>query len=481
MTTPCRPDPPPCLQMSQAEPAALSPLGLGLLVTGQLLTQLDFSIVNVALDRIGTSLATNATGLVLVVACYGVSFATLLGAGGRLGDRYGRKRLFLIGAGGFCLASMLCAVADSLLPMLAGRLLQGLFGALLMPQILATIHATLHGPRHSRAVGVYTAIAGLSVVIGQVLGGWLVSADLFELGWRLGFFVNLPVCVLVVGLGIFFIPETRGSGAPSTDAAGMVLFALLLLCLLVPVSLGANWPALRWLALGLPPAGIALLRVEARREAAGGRPLLPPSLFRAPVVATGFLAEASVTFCYAGYLFVTALCLQSEVGFSPLRSGDGFCGLGVAFFLGSLVSKQLGEHLGNHRTFALGTGLTAAGILATLWGVRALGLSLGVVHVVAASALVGLGNSLMLTSAYRIALAHVPQRHAGEASVALTTVQQGCFALGTAFAGAVYAGLLPSGYAWAYAGSAFSLCALLAIIAGVVVHSRARGNAGRRP
>lgn len=160
MTTPCRPDTPPSLQISQAEPAALSPLGLGILVTGQLLTQLDFSIVNVALDRIGTTLATDATGLVLVVACYGVSFATLIGAGGRLGDRYGRKRLFLIGAAGFCLASLLCGQATGLLPMLAGRLLQGVFGALLMPQILATIHASLHGPRHSSAVGIYTAVPG---------------------------------------------------------------------------------------------------------------------------------------------------------------------------------------------------------------------------------------------------------------------------------------------------------------------------------
>lgn len=259
----------------------------------------------------------------------------------------------------------------------------------------------------------------------------------------------------------------------------MTLFALFLLCLLLPVALGTDWPALRWLALGLPPAGIALWQVEARREAQGGRPLLPPSLLRTPMVATGFLAETAVTFCYAGYLFITALCLQSAVGFSPLRSGDGFCGLGAMFFLGSLVSKPLGERFGNYRLFALGAGLSAAGLLATLWALHAFGSSLSVVHIVTASSLAGLGNAFMLTSAYRIALARVEKHHAGEASVALTTVQQGCFALGTAFAGTIYADLLPSGYVLAYAGSALSLCLLLAIAAGVVTRSGDGGGADR--
>lgn len=454
-------------------PPALSSLGLVILVTGQLLTQLDFSIVNVALDRIGASLGTDATGLVLVVACYGLSFATLLGAGGRLGDRFGRKRLFLIGTTGFCAASMLCGLATDLVTMLAGRLLQGACGALLMPQILATIHATLHGPRHSRAVGIYTAVAGLSVVVGQVLGGWLVSADLFGLGWRLGFFVNLPVCLLVAGLGLAVIPDTRGVGAPQADAWGMVLFALFLVCLLFPVSLGADWPTMRWLAVALPPVGLALWRVEARQEADGGRPLLPPSLLRAPRALIGFLAEAAVTFCYAGYLFVTALCLQSALGFSPAQSGESFIGLGAMFFVGSLVSKRLGERFGDALVFAFGAGLTTAGILVTAGLIRTFGPSLGVAAVIAASALAGLGNAFMLTSAYRIALSHVGKHHAGAASVALTTVQQGCFALGTAFAGAVYAGLLPAGFGPAIAGAALALCALLVIAAIVVTWKRA--------
>lgn len=472
MTTAIQSDTPAIADRPSAPPAPLSPLGMVLLVTGQVLTQLDFSIVNVALDRIGASLGTDATGLVLVVASYGLSFATLLGAGGRLGDRFGRKRLFLIGATGFCLASMLCGLADGLLTMLAGRLLQGACGALLMPQILATIHATLQGPRHSRAVGIYTAVAGLSVIAGQVLGGFLVSADLLGLGWRLGFFVNLPVCLLVVGLGLFVIPDTRGVGTPRADGWGMALFALFLVCLLLPVSLGGSWPALRWLVLALPPIGLTLWRVEARQEAAGGRPLLPPSLLRAPRALVGFLAEAAVTFCYAGYLFVTALCLQSALGFTPAQSGDGFIGLGTLFFLGSLVSKRVGERLGDAGAFALGAALTIAGLLVTAGLIAIDGRALAVAPVIAASALVGLGNALMLTSAYRIALSHVGKHHAGAASVALTTVQQGCFALGTAFAGAVYAGVLSQGFASAYLAAALAMAPFLATVAVVVTVRR---------
>lgn len=456
---------------TMSEPSAtLSSPGLFALVIGQLLTQLDFSIVNVALDRIGISLGTNATGLVLVVACYGLSFATLLGTGGRLGDRFGRKRLFLLGVVGFCVVSMVCGLATTLLQMLIGRLLQGIFGALLMPQILATIHATLHGQRHSRAVGIYTAVAGLSVVLGQVLGGWLVSTDLFGLGWRLGFFVNLPVCVLVFCLGLAFIPDTRGTGTPNTDALGMALFALLLLCLLLPVSLGSDWPMTRWFVVGMPPIGIAFWRVETRLEAKGGKPLLPPSLLGAPMALTGFFAEAAVTFCYSGYLFVTAFCLQSALSFSPQQSGDSFIGLGMMFFIGSLISKRLGERVGDRHGFALGAGLTVTGILTTAGLIHALGLSLSVGLVATASGLVGFGNAFMLTSAYRIALSHIEQRHAGEASVALTTVQQGCFAIGTASAGAVYAGLLPSAdYAMAMIYSAVWLCILPVAAGGLVI------------
>ncbi|ENM5772504.1 MFS transporter, partial [Vibrio mimicus] len=175
---------------TQRQTSELPLLGILLLVIGQILPQVDFSIVNVALDVIGRTLSTDETGLVLIVALYGLSFAALIATGGKLGDRYGRKRFFMVGILGFCIASAVCGIATHIVIMLVGRTLQGLCAALLLPQILATIHATLEGERHRYALGVYTSIAGLSVVMGQVVGGWLVSANLWDLGWRVAFFIN---------------------------------------------------------------------------------------------------------------------------------------------------------------------------------------------------------------------------------------------------------------------------------------------------
>lgn len=455
----------------------LTPAGLAILVACQILPQVDFSIVNVALDPIGRSLGSTAQGLVLVVAFYALAFAVLLAAGGRLGDRYGRKRMLLIGMVGFGLASGLCGLADTLPMMLAGRLLQGGFGALLMPQILATIHAGLHGARHRRAVGLYTAVAGLSVAIGQILGGWIVSADVYGLGWRLGFFVNLPIGGLALVLALRHVPETRGGQAPALDMRGMWLLAVLLLCLLLPVALGGTWPAVDWLLVALLPAGIALWRVESRLETRGGRPLLPPSLLRAHLAPTGFLAQAAVTFCYAGFLFVTALCLQHSLGFSPRQSGDSFGSLGVMFFLGSLLSKRLDNGPG----FVLGALLTLSGFVAACGLLQCLGRDLQVPQLMFATGLVGLGNAFMLSAAYRIILAHIGAHHAGEASVAVSTIQQACYGLGTAAAAALYGRGLPLGYAGAFTITALSLCAVLLGVAGVVWLGHRSGRCRRGP
>ena len=452
------------VQGSATMAATLSPAGLGVLVACQILPQIDFSIVNVALDPIGHSLGAAANGLVLVVAFYALAFATLLAAGGRLGDRYGRKRLLLAGIAGFGLASGLCGLAGSLPMMLFGRLLQGACGALLMPQILATIHASLHGPRHRRAVGIYTAIGGLSVAIGQILGGWLVSADFFGLGWRLGFFVNLPICAAALILALRNVPDSRGAELRSLDFCGMGLFAAFLLCLLLPVAIGGAWPAMHWLLLGLVPAGLALWRVESALEARGERPLMPPSLFRVPGAPAGFLAQAAVTFCYSGFLFVTALCLQRNIGFSPQQSGDSFGSLGLMFFLGSMIGKRQD----NGQAFVLGAIVTVAGFAGCSGYLYAYGRDLHLWQMMLGTGLVGLGNAFMLTSAYRIILSNIGAQHAGEASAAVSTMQQGCYALGTAVAATFFGRMLGQGYPTAFMATMGALCLILLVVAALV-------------
>jgi len=452
----------------------LSSLGLLLLVAGQLLPQVDFSIVNVGLDVIGRTLHTDETGLVLIVALYGLSFATLIATGARLGDRFGRRRVFMCGVAGFCVASAICGLATSVWPMLLGRLLQGVCGAILAPQILATIHATLSGEAHGRAVGIYTSINGLSVAIGQILGGWLVTANLFGLGWRVAFFINVPVCLAILCLGARLIPETRADSEPRMDAQGMTLFALFLLCLLLPIALGERWHTLWWLLLGLLPTGWGLWQVESRKEAAGQQPLLPPALFRTPLVVLGFTGAATVNFGYTGYLFVTALSLQSVLHFTPLQSGNAFIPLGVMFFAGSLLIKRINRVLSLPVCYMVGACCTLAGFLLSVLMYWHYGTRLSSLDLIWATGIMGLGNSMMLTCALRIALTHVGRQYAGEASSVLNTVQQGCFAVGTAVVGAIYATLLAHGYLVAVSVPIGLLCLLLIGVA-ITVFTRVRG------
>lgn len=450
----------------------LSAFGILLLVIGQVLPQIDFSIVNVALDVMGKTLNTDETGLVLIVSLYGLSFAALIAIGGRLGDKYGRKRIFMLGITGFCIASAICGCATNIISMLVGRVLQGFFAALLLPQILATIHTLLEGERHRYAVGIYTSIAGLSVVIGQVVGGWLVSANFWDLGWRIAFFINIPICFIILIFGYFFIPETKSNEAHQhMDVGGIILFILCLLCIMTPVALGKNWPHLWWLLLGSVPFGILLWKVEIAQELKNRKPILPPSLFQTPMVINGFISEMMVTFAYPGYLFVTALCLQNEIGFSPLQSGNTFILLGGMFFIGSFVSKSLGQKIGDHRSYGLGAILTISGFLITILIFHYFQHDLKFYDLWGATGLIGFGNAIMVTSAFRLTLSRVEKQYASEASSALATVQQGCFALGTAFAGAIYSFTLKQGYLNAITIS-IGVLTLLLLVIGICVYRR---------
>ena len=452
--------------------SGLSIVAVLLLVIGQVLPQVDFAIVNVSLDVLGKALNTDETGLVLIVALYGLSFSALITTGGRLGDKYGRKRLFMVGIVGFCIASALCGLASGIVSMLLGRVLQGVFAALLLPQILATIHATLEGERHRYVVGIYTSIGGLSAILGQVAGGWLVSANLWNLGWRVAFFINVPICIVIFIFGCLTIPETRSSDTrQSMDLGGIALFILCLLSVMVPISLGGRWHGLWWWLAATVPCAFLLWRVERGHERAGRKAILPPSMFREAMVKNGFVREMTVTFAFPGYLFVTALCLQSELGFTPLESGNAFVALGAMFFVGSLISKRLGHRLGDHLSYALGALLTVSGFLATIWLFYHFNHRLTFYDLWGATGVIGLGNAIMLTSAYRLTLSHVDRRYASEVSGALATVQQGCFALGTAFAGALYAGMLRYGGLNAVMLSIGALASLVVLVAiGLAIH-----------
>lgn len=418
--------------------------GLLLLVAGQLMPQMDFSIVNVALEAISISLQANKLQLGLIVSLYGLAFAISLAMSGRLGDRYGRKKLFMLGIASFALTSFICGLAPDIYSLIFARILQGVAAAMLMPQILATIHVSLSGEQHSRAIGIYGAVGGLSFVIGQILGGWLVTANLFDLGWRSVFYINLPVCILILFLGQKYIPETRETRSLSLDWPGTVLLALIVSLVLTSISIGPmidwQWPVWALMAITLPLARW-LWHIESQKETCQQTPLMPPSLLRRRSVITGTISLMLQVASYGGYMFVVALTVQSGFHWSSFDSGNAFLGLGIAYFVASLYVGRLAR-LFRRLSFS---GVILCGSLINLVGYSILFLQvsrhsqeLTPFTLLLPMLMTGVGNAFSVNSSLRIGLSDIPAEFAGIGSAFMTTLQQTAVALGTALAGACY-------------------------------------------
>jgi MFS family permease len=429
------------MTMSSVTPPRLGRAGLYVLLSGQLLPMIDFSIVNVALDAIAHSLHASHTQLELIVAVYGVAFAVCLAMGGRLGDNYGRRRLFGWGVALFAVASLLCGLAGTVWLLLLARVLQGAAAALIVPQILATLHVGLQGREHSRAIGLYGAIGGLAFIVGQVLGGFLISADIAGQGWRAVFLINLPICLAVLLCLHRHVPETRRSNAASVDAPGTITLALLITCLLLPLALGPSlhwsWPCLALLAAVLPLSGL-LFAIERRQEARGAHPLLPPALLRLASARFGLLIAVLFFSCWSGFMFVLALLLQTGAGLSALAAGNAFIALGAAYFLSSLLSARLVARMGTVAILLLGCAIQMSGLLALMATLRWVWPHPGVANLAPATMLIGWGQALIVSSFFRIGLSDMSADQAGAGSSMLTTVQQASFGLGSALLGAVF-------------------------------------------
>ena len=463
-------------------PPKLSQAGLLILLAGQLLPQIDFSIVNVALDAIAHSLNASATELELLVAVYGVAFAVCLAMGARLGDNFGRKRIFNVGVLLFGVASLLCGLANSMWFLLVARALQGAAAALLVPQILATIHVCLRGHEHSRALGFYGAIGGLAFIIGQVLGGSLVSADIAGMGWRSVFLVNLPVCAAILVFSRGWIPETRRDHAARIDRPGTLLLTIIILCLLLPLSLG---PTLHWSVPSLLPMLVAipllwlLWKVELRQERLGAHPLLPPSLLRLPSVRFGLLIAFLFFSSWSGYMFVLALALQSGAGLSPIHAGNVFVAMGVAYFIGSLLSARSVAWLGRNRVLIVGCVIQMGGLLVLMATLHRVWPQPGIVNLAPATMIIGFGQAFIVGSFFRIGLADVPADQGGAGSAMLSTMQQACFGLGSALLGAVFAETLQHSGKYlnaAIAGLVAEFCLMLILLFSAIAYNRKHGH-----
>ncbi|WBO66475.1 MFS transporter [Streptomyces camelliae] len=431
---------------TKAAPRALTPLGLFTLLLGTALPMIDFFIVNVALPTIEHDLHAPPATLEMVVAGYAVAYAVLLVLGGRLGDGFGRRRLFLWGVAGFGLTSLACGLAPGAWWLVAARVAQGAASAALLPQVLATLHATTSGERRARAVALYGSVGGVSVVLGQVLGGVLVAADLAGTGWRAVFLVNVPVALAALVCAVRVVPDSLAERPARGDLAGTALLAATLTALLLPLTEGraTGWPLWSVLLLASAPVLAAVFHgVERRAERDGGSPLLPPSLLASAEVRRGLLLGLPVFTGFAGWMFVSAVTLQQGLGYGALRAGLTLVPMGVAQFAASMLAPRVVRRFGG-RTVTLAAVVHIAG-LATVTATALLGRWPHLSPPVLAPGLVlcGLGQGLQLPLYYRILLAAIPARLAGTGSGLAATLQQSCLAVGVATLGSLFLSLAP--------------------------------------
>nr|WP_237530777.1 MFS transporter [Streptomyces sp. SID3212] len=424
----------------------LGTLGLFTVLLGAALPLIDFFIVNVALPTIDKDLSAGPALLELVVAGYGVAYAVLLVLGGRLGDTLGRRRLFMAGIAAFGITSLACGLAPNAWTLVGARVAQGAAAALMLPQVLATIHATTAGERRAKAISLYGATAGLSMVAGQILGGVLVAADIAGSGWRAIFLVNVPVALVGLFLAFRTVPETKSQKPAPIDVPGTLLLTTALVTLLVPLTEGraAGWPLWTWVTLGVfPVATAAFLWVERREDRQGRIPLLPPSLFRLVSLRRGVGLTVPFAICFGGFMFVLAIALQQGLHMSAIGSGLALVPLAVTFFAASLAGPRLLGRFGT-RVLTVGAAIqfTGLGLLALLvwrdWP------SVGALDLLPGVAVAGLGGGLQLPNLFRIVLSDVPPERAGVGSGVMVTAQQASLALGVATLGTLFLSLTDS-------------------------------------
>ncbi|MEU5316305.1 MFS transporter [Streptomyces sp. NPDC021056] len=426
-------------------PPVLGGLGLFTVLLGAALPLIDFFIVNVALPTIGHDLAASESVLELVVSGYGLAYAVLLVLGGRLGDLFGRRRLFLGGMAAFGLTSLACGLAPTAWTLVAARVAQGAASAAMLPQVLATIQAATAGQRRAKAMGLYGATAGLSMVAGQILGGVLVAADIAGTGWRSVFLVNVPVVLVGLFLAARAVPETRSRNPEPVDGPGTVLLAASLLALLAPLTEGrsAGWPLWTWLSLAaFPFVAAAFYAVERGADRRGRTPLVPPSLFRLVSLRRGLVMIVPFSIGFSGFMFVIAVALQQGAGLGPVRAGLALAPMAVVFFFVSLAGPRLVTRYGT-RVVTAGAGIQAVGVgLMALVAWRSWP-DLGLVELLPGAAVAGAGQALQLPVIFRIVLSEVPTARAGVGSGVMVTTQQSALALGVATLGTLFLSLTP--------------------------------------
>jgi EmrB/QacA subfamily drug resistance transporter len=438
---------------------------LGVLLLGQFMALLDVTVVNVAMTDIRTDLHASGAALQLVVSGYTVGYAMLLITGARLGELYGRRRMFVTGVVVFTLCSLFCGLAPGVGVLIVARIAQGAGAALMMPQVISVIQAQFSGPARAKALSAYTAVISVAFVSGQVVGGVLVGADLFGAGWRPIFLVNVPIGVLVGVLALRLVPGGAARAGRRLDFAGLAIAVPAVVLVVLPLVLGheTGWPA--W-TFALMAAGVVLAALFVVVERRVHDPLVNLDVLRIRGVAPGLAALAAGVASYGGFLFCLALHLQAGLGDTALTAGLTMAPGGVVFGLCGFYWNKLPARV--HAA------LTPVGYVGSAAAYALLALSLrdgshGGALFFVALLLFGLSMGPAFGSLMAHSLTHVPLERAADVSGLLTTALQLGQVVGVATFGSVFLTLAGGSSAHAITTTMTWAAVLLLVGAGFAV------------
>ena len=424
-------------------------LALFVLLIANFMNLIDVTIVNVALPSMRTGLGATDSQIEWVVAAYIMAFALGLLPFGRLGDILGRTHLFLWGVGAFTLASALCGMAPNIEFLIAARVIQGLAGAMMTPQVLAIATVTFPPQERGQAFSLFGLSAGLAAVCGPILGGLLISGQLFGLDWQPIFLVNIPIGIIAVIAGYFLIPRLPGHSALSNDYVGIGLFGLGIVAIVFPIVEGRayGWPL--W-AFAMMVAGVVLLGLFAlwtRARAARGEPQL---LNYDLITNKQFMFGAFVTTVFAsgipGMFMVISLLLQGGFDFTPLDSGLTNTPFSVGVLIASIIAGRFGSTFLRARLATSGA-LLVIGIGWLHFYIASVTDSIDHWQFLPPLLMAGIGLGLGFSSLFQLVLSNVPPRDAGAGSGALQAFQQVGGALGVALIGQIFFSNLGSTFA----------------------------------
>jgi EmrB/QacA subfamily drug resistance transporter len=426
-------------------------LALTVVLIASFMDLLDIAIVNVAIPSIQRNLNAGYAQIQWIVAGYALAFAVVLITGGRLGDIFGRKRLFLIGMTGFTIGSALCGTAVNPGMLIGSRFLQGTMAGLMIPQVLAIIHVTFPPEERGKVFGVYGGMAGSASVAGPVLGGLLVQWNLAGWQWRPIFLVNVPVGVAGLIMAWFVVRESKAPGVTRLDIPGMVLATAAIGMLVYPLTEGHDlgWPAWTFALMGgSVPVFVLFVACQRRRARAGGSggssprastvPLVVLSLFRHRSFTAGLGVSALFWLAFGGFFLTWMLYLQAGLGWTPLHAGLTAIAFAVPTAAAAGASVQLLTPTFGRKVLMAGAVAAGAGFGLYIFVSAHYGTAIHSWQMIAPLAITGIGFGLIVSPLVDLVLSGVPRGDAGSASGLLNTVQQLGIALGIALIGTIF-------------------------------------------